>query len=444
MAKAKTRIVLVMVLFLAVCWAAMLVGHTESPKQTQARLLAQADDFAADGLYVRAIPLYQEALNYAQEASDQEEIEQRLLQTYSSYGDMASYVQLVEERAAQNRAAAQEYVTAANYYLTMGLSNRALPILAAGIENLGETDGELVRLWEENRYNYRWRNLGYSEILPAGDNGYYPVFNGSLWGYVEENGTVAIDMKYDWISAFDGGYALAQTGGRFYVILEDGSLYSIQDEAMTEGLGIFDGRRVLGKVGETWSYYGIEGEPIAESFQFDAYSMNSEGYAAVCQNGKWALMDDGGNYVTEFIWDGVRLDERGYAVNGGSLVVEKDGACVLVNTDGTEVSGFRFADAKAPGSDEWIAVCDESGRWGFADRTGAIQIECQYEDALSFNSGLAAVKQGGVWGYINASGEMIIEPVYEEAGSFLSGAAIARMNGSAGLLVLDYDGGEEG
>ena len=57
MAKAKTRIVLVMVLFLAVCWAAMLVGHTESPQQTQAKLLAQADDFAADGLYVRAIPL---------------------------------------------------------------------------------------------------------------------------------------------------------------------------------------------------------------------------------------------------------------------------------------------------------------------------------------------------------------------------------------------------
>ena len=443
MAKAKTRIVLVMVVFLAVCWAGMLMGHTESPAQTQARLLAQADDYAADRLYVRAIPLYKEALGYAEEAADEEEIEQRLLETYYAYGDMASYVQLVEERAAENRASADEYVAAANYYLSMGLSNRALRSLAEGIENLGETDGELTRLWEENRYGYRWRNLGYAEIKPAGDNGYYPVNNGSLWGFVEESGTVAIDMKYDWVSAFSGGYALARTGDRYYVILEDGSLYSAQDEAMTEGLGIFDGRRVLGKVGETWSYYGIEGEPIAASFQFDAYSMNSEGFAAVCQNGKWALMDDGGNYVTEFIWDNVRLDERGYAVNGGVLVAQKDGVCVLVNADGTEVSGFRFADAKAPGSDELIAVCDDSGRWGFADRTGAVQIACQYDDALSFNSGLAAVKQGDVWGYINASGEMVIEPVYEEAGSFFAGAAVARMNGSAGLLLLNYDGGEE-
>lgn len=48
----------------------------------------------------------------------------------------------------------------------------------------------------------------------------------------------------------------------------------------------------------------------------------------------------------------------------------------------------------------------------------------QYEDAMTFSQGLAAVKQGGKWGYIDTDGKTVIPFAYDLAHSFHEGLAI--------------------
>ena len=51
-----------------------------------------------------------------------------------------------------------------------------------------------------------------------------------------------------------------------------------------------------------------------------------------------------------------------------------------------------------------------SKHWGFIDPTGKFVINPQFDEAESFNNGLAWVKAGGRFGYINASGKYVWNP----------------------------------
>ena len=100
-----------------------------------------------------------------------------------------------------------------------------------------------------------------------------------------------------------------------------------------------------------------------------------------------------------------------------------------------------FADAKAPEStDGWIAVANEAGLWGFADRSGTLVIDYQYEDATSFSDNLAAVKTGDSWVYISTENEVVIDSVFYEAQPFRSGVAQALTPQGAAILVLEFPG----
>ena len=58
------------------------------------------------------------------------------------------------------------------------------------------------------------------------------------------------------------------------------------------------------------------------------------------------------------------------------------------------------------------------GKYGFINRIGDIVIKVQYDDAESFEDGLARVKIGDKWGYIDKTGEFVIPPKFNHVGSF--------------------------
>ena len=96
----------------------------------------------------------------------------------------------------------------------------------------------------------------------------------------------------------------------------------------------------------------------------------------------------------------------------------------------------------------WLAACgatpttDDTSSTG-SERTlapGTFVINPQFDDALSFSEGLAAVRIGdsetGKWGYIDTTGQMVINPRFDGVSGFTDGLAV--------VLVDDDERGKYG
>ncbi|MGE8658283.1 MAG: WG repeat-containing protein [Achromobacter sp.] len=61
---------------------------------------------------------------------------------------------------------------------------------------------------------------------------------------------------------------------------------------------------------------------------------------------------------------------------------------------------------------------DPAGTWGYIDPQGGMVIKPAFQEAESFQNGLAAVRQGDLWGYIDQRGNWAIEPRFTRASGF--------------------------
>ena len=95
-----------------------------------------------------------------------------------------------------------------------------------------------------------------------------------------------------------------------------------------------------------------------------------------------------------------------------------------------------YADARLFLDDTYAAAVID-GKWGFIDKNGDVVVQPEFDDAHSFQNGLAAVKVGNSWGYINMQGKLVIDAVFEDAGDFnSSGCAFVKNQGNWVLLKL--------
>ena len=88
----------------------------------------------------------------------------------------------------------------------------------------------------------------------------------------------------------------------------------------------------------------------------------------------------------------------------------------------------------------YAAVC-QGGLWGFINTKGVMVIEPEFASLQSFSGGLAAAKHptADLWGYIDTSGKYVIQPVYEEAQPFSDGYAVVKQNGSYYIINKPTD-----
>lgn len=76
----------------------------------------------------------------------------------------------------------------------------------------------------------------------------------------------------------------------------------------------------------------------------------------------------------------------------------------------------------------------KSGKAGYINSSGTLTIPIEYDDAINFSEGLAAIQQGEIWGYINASGELVIPPSFDQAYSFHDGLAKVKVKDRFGYI----------
>lgn len=440
----KLLLVVLVAAFLLLGWGLAM----RNPKQTenaaeQEKLVADADAFMEKKLYIRAIPLYLEALEIETTDDVKDSIQEKLMKAYYDDGDAAEYVMLAQERSVAGTATEDEFFVAAQSFIATKDLKEAFSILKTGMEKY-ESD-KLTELYFQNRYPYEIEMTLYSDIRPSVENEIMPAYDGTGWQYIGNNTKTLIEGQYQDATAFSSaGYAAVKKEGIYYVINTDGKYYSIDDahdrSRITEVKYIV-GKRVIAKLDGKYRVMNYDFEPYSD-LAVDDISMNSCGNQAVCENGQWRLLKSDLTDLSEERFEAIARNSLGCVFENNVGMLKKNGKWIIYYTNGEDqivATETAFADAKAPESDEYIAVADQNGRWGFVNKKGETVIDCQYDDAFSFSDNVAAVKIDDKWSYIGMEGNIVFDELeFDEALPFHNGIAQAKIDGNVVLINLKY------
>lgn len=403
-------------------------------KNEQKNLVVQAEGYIQKQLYVRGIPLLEDALKI--NTANNTDIQKKLLSAYKDYGDMDSYYELLQKMETTQSATAGDYVVMANYELEQGDVSAALQVVLNGLKK--HKDKTLNDLYEKYRYEYSLNQTNIQEIWPTSDGTYMPAKEETKWNYIDADGNECLTVKGDQVTAFNrDGKAVIKKNGIFYVILKNGDLYGIDETGIDEVLGITD-KYIIAKKNNLYGFYDYDFKLLSKKYQYENMTINNCGVAAVQKNGKWGIINDSGEQISDFIYEDVAINSLGQAFAGNRAMVKKDGAWVLIDTKGTQISKETYADAKAPESGEYIAVADENERWGYINKNGKQVIDFTYFNAKSFSCGVAAVQVANEWGYISQKNVLVMEDCYEQAQPFHEGYALAKNTEGICILKMSY------
>lgn len=209
----------------------------------------------------------------------------------------------------------------------------------------------------------------------------------SLWGYMDKTGHVVIPPKYECARPFSEGLSIAYTHEECHIINIAG-----------EVVATLPADYMLKNYSEGLAFFTMENDSV--------YQLG--------------LLDRNGKEVLQFpdTFDNCRSLHEGlgtlYSVLDYGIdretVVDKKGKVVFTKT------GYI-----APYSEGLAAFRFPNGKYGYLDPKGDTAIAPTYDEAASFQEGLAAVKVGGKWGFIDTKGNMVVAPQFYEVGNFSNG-----------------------
>ena len=420
-------------MLLIISWAVAL--SSKSAEEIQLELMRQAAALIDEGIFIRAVPLLEEAAGYntvhTQEAET--ELKRVYLELINQRGFHRKYIQLLEKQMERRGAPPGVFAEAAGYYLSISRIPDALAVLKTGIERTASE--ELAAMYESNRYAYVMNRTSYDYVSEIYGTAVQVRADG-LWGVARSDGVLVIPCEYEAVSTFSAGRAIVERRGEIFAVDSNNNRIARLNRAAS-GFGNLADDRIPILIDGAW--VRATGEFTLGSASFEQLGMYSGGYAAAKSNGRWGVIDLASNWLLPAQYDEIIQDELGRCYARGAVFARKDGIAYLF-VGGKQV-GEGFDDAR-PFSDEGFAAVSKNGKWGFIDVNGAVIIDFLFDDALSFGQHLAAVKLDGSWGYINAQGRIVIEPAFIEAKSFSNGSApVLTQRGWQFITLIEYKRG---
>lgn len=251
------------------------------------------------------------------------------------------------------------------------------------------------------------------------------------WGYIDENGALAIRPAFGIARDFHEGLAWVEKDGSWRVIDTTGTVVIDPSWDVPDARDFSDGLSLVGSwKNDVVQYFYIDktGETAIDLSFYNATPF-SEGLAAVewdsygyiDRTGEWAIEQE---YTLALPFSeglgAVRVagDRWGY--------VDKTGALVIQPRSWFSAGQFSEGLAAVGNSD-----ASDDVTYGYIDQAGDYAIEPRFGDTEDFSQGLAAVESDGLWGYIDDAGEWVIEPRFFSASSFMPGGlALVSLNPS--------------
>lgn len=213
-----------------------------------------------------------------------------------------------------------------------------------------------------------------------------PIKVDGKYGYINENGEVVIEPKYDYAGEFSRGLADVKIGGKDGYINKEGAIVV---EPKYDQTCVFYEDIARIKDDGKYGYINRKGMIVVEPKYDEADNEFSEGLARIKVDGKYGYIDKRGWIVVEPKYD----------------------------------NAYEFS--------EGLAIIKIGRKYGYINKTGEIVVEPKYDAASEFSEGMAAVGIGEYlgekWGYINKYGEIVVEPKYDKAYEFSEGLAAVQI-----------------
>ena len=428
-----------LVLLLAAGWFVSIVGATRAAVST-AQLVAAAEESVEAGLYDQAIEQYETVIStdpseqmylrldeiygmyYSEEPKD--DIRTRYISTMVTAAN--AYPLQVEfwEKACDLYMESEDYSSAYKLLVrasNMGASSDKLSELGTG---LAYTTTVGTRLY----YNIK-NSLNGCMVVDTGSE--YQVLDDSgkrirdgykLIGYINADGLGVYVNDIDARLVDSGGVAR----GRYDIDVKDAG-----ELDMDTGL-------VPVLVGDKWRYLDVV-EGTLRAGEYQQAGCFSEGKAAVQDDrDAWYLIDANGEKASDDFED-IKLDLHGSWMHSGVMLAKKADKYALFDTSLLQIGSFSCDDIDVYAEENAPIAFEQDGKWGFVNPDGAVVREPEYDCAKSFANGLAAVREkGAVWGYLDGNYRVVIECEYKDALYFNSGNTSWVSTGEDAYQLLSF------
>lgn len=412
-------------------WTNIITSAYSKPKQYN-EYLCEGDRLAEDALYVKAVEQYK--LAYSIEPS--ENVLDKILDSYQEMGDKAAYLSMCLEGIQKYPNYEKVYERVLEYYSENNNENFAKCAIEykrkfsdnETINNYYKTAAERVYITDNMKEEPQILS---QDMYLCFEDEYDPETQETVKYAVVKNlnGDNIYRGQYKNIKAADNGFFVQDMNGLWSLVSREGYLNAkTQRTTLTDICGKAAGFYVVINDG----HYTLMNQDMQfAQAEYDFISCSSDGIYAVCKDGKWAIVDDTViSYEGEYPYDEVKINSNGYCSVNNRIVVKQDGKYKIINAKQETLLECSYEEVKAYEDTQPTVYKDKTG-YGYMRSDGSVLIEAQFEDAMPYKGGVAAIKVNGKWGYIDQYGNVIVTPQFKEVTSILSAGK---------AFVLDNDG----
>ncbi len=239
--------------------------------------------------------------------------------------------------------------------------------------------------------------------LEGYNDGLVAVMKDKKWGFLDTEGNIVIELKYDKVGIFNNGASIAKIGTDFFILRKNGEETQIVAEDIVDVKHIINGFAPYANSAKQSGFIGANGKVIIPAkFASVGYFTDELAWAKTADK-KLGYINKTGEWIIEPQF----LAAKDFGIVSGLARVKTASGWTYVNKAGeiinindTEVWG-DFSDGLAKGK--------KAGKTGYYNNKGVWIIAPELEAGKDFKNGFAAVKKGGKWGFVNTSGEWVIE-----------------------------------
>jgi len=226
-----------------------------------------------------------------------------------------------------------------------------------------------------------------------------PVKIEDQWGYLDTEGKLVIQAKYDKVTIFNNGFAGVQRDGKYFALAKNG------EEFPVEAPGIKD----LNRFSEQLASYKTEA-------------------------GLVGFVDGSGKSVIE-----PKFKSAGDFHGGLAWAKTPDGSVGYINPVGEWAINPKFEAGKNYDPETGMVRIKLGGKWGYSNKEGSIYFMNDSDICEDFFSGLARGKKDKKSGYYNAKMEWVIQPQFDGARDAKNGYASVKQGDFWGVIDANGD-----